>query len=48
MERNEKITEKKDYKHFREFEDQLWKDNIKKGPRKNKDFLNIENEDFSK
>jgi hypothetical protein len=30
-----------------EIEENIWKDNIKKGPRRKKDFLDIRNEDFS-
>jgi hypothetical protein len=32
---------------MKDIEEQLWKNNIKKGERKHKDFLNIAEEDFS-
>lgn len=39
---------KKPYKEYCEIEGQLWKNNIKFGPRVKKDFLDVSNEDFSK
>lgn len=41
------LTEKTAPKSLEEIEANLWKDNIKKGPRRKKDFLDVRNEDFS-
>ena len=41
------LTEKTKPKTMEEIEANLWKNNIKKGPRRKKDFLDIRNEDFS-
>lgn len=39
--------QKKPYMQYSEIEGQLWKNNIKFGPRVKKDFLDVSNEDFS-
>lgn len=44
----ESVTAKKEPRTMKDIEDQLWKNNIKQGPRKRVDYLNISNEDFSK
>lgn len=41
------LTEKTAPKSLEEIEANMWKDNIKKGPRRGKDFLDVRNEDFS-
>jgi hypothetical protein len=40
------VTEKKEAKSFADIEKNMWKNNLKSGERKNRDWLDTSNEDF--
>jgi len=42
-----KFTEKKDFRMMHEIEADLWKNNIRKGPRVQKDFLDVSDMNFA-